>query len=191
MAMSGRSTVMTLLVFLTFIIAACSSTTGPDPYVPPEPYEPDSAWKVVWNLEYAYNSIDLNLYMSCFRDNFIFHLSPHSSQPPDTTWGFYLEEEFHQAMFGFVDSIDLEFIGDTEYTWSGDSTEQSLALERGFDLKVYFTVPGSPFEGVQASGSALFICKPDSNGDWYVWQWFDESEQSDSLYTWTLIKTLF
>jgi hypothetical protein len=181
------------MVFFTLIIAACTTTTEPDPYVPPEPQEPDSAWKVIWNLEIAYEGRDLDEYMSCFREDFIFHLSPHSSQPPDTTWGFAIEMGFHQPMFNYVDSIDLEFTGDTEYTWEGDSTGESLRLDRSFYLKVYYTVPGSPFEGSKASGTAMFICRPDSNGDWYVWQWADLSETKQGLerMTWTEIKALF
>jgi len=149
---------------------------------------------VVENIEYAYNAKALSYYMSCFREDFIFHLAPPWGQSQDSTWGFEVEEQFHEAMFGFVDDIDLEFTGSAEYPWSGDSTGQSLALQRSFDLEVYFVIPGSPWEGVQASGLALFICRPDSNGNWYVWQWWDYSDTSrqglDSL-TWTEIKVLF
>jgi len=189
--MSGRSTVVILMVFLTLIIAACTTTTEPDPYVPPSPLEPDSAWKVVWNLEFAYKCKDLNDYLACFRDDFIFHLSPLSSQPPDTIWGFDLEEQFHQGMFSFVDDIDLTLSGSAEWLWSGDSTDQSLELQRTFDLKVYYTIPGSPYEGSMAAGQTSFICRPDSNGIWYIWQWFDGSEQSGTLQTWTEIKAIF
>ena len=149
---------------------------------------------MVENIEYSYNAKYLSHYMSCFREDFIFHLAPQSSQPPDTTWGYDVEESFHEPMFEYVDEIDLEFTGNVEYPWSGDSTGQSLALQRSFDLKVYYAVPGSPYEGSCASGSVLFICRPDSNGDWYVWQWWDSSETGrqglDSL-SWTDIKTLF
>ena len=59
-----------------------------------------------------------------------------------------------------------------------------------FDLKIYYSIPGSPYEGYQASGSALFICRPDLNDDWYIWMWFDQSETKERM-TWADIKSLF
>ena len=188
--MSVRSTVKILLVFLTLIVATCTSTTGPGAAGPPW-IPPDSAWEVVENLEYAYNTMDLGLYMSCFRDDFVFHLAPIWPQSPDTTWGIEVEEQFHQSMFYFVYDIDLTLSGSAGWPWSGDSTGQSWELQRIFDLKVYYVIPGSPSEEAEASGSAMFICRPDSADDWYIWQWWDCSEQSDSLITWTEIKSMF
>ena len=189
-----KATTISLISVLVVLIACSSVVDPPSGTWPGGYYEPDSDWKVVENLEYAYNAKDLSHYMSCFREDFVFHLSPLCSQPPDTTWDFDVEQQFHEAMFGFVDDIDLEFTGNMEYIWSGDSTGQSLVLERDFLLKVYYMIPGSSWEGAQASGIALFICRPDSNGNWYVWQWWDFSDTSrqglDSL-TWTEIKWLF
>jgi len=173
---------------------ACSSTTDPGlseqewpPWVPP-----DSAWKVVENLEYAYNTMDLDLYMSCFRDDFEFHLLECGwpPPPPPEPWGYSTEEAIHDSMFGYVNDIDLTFSGSAEWLWSGDSTGQSWELQRMFDLKVYYSIPGSPYEGYQASGTTLFICRCDDNGDWYIWMWFDQSETKERM-TWGDIKSLF
>jgi hypothetical protein len=79
-------------------------------------------------------------------------------------------------MFGFVDQIELTLSGTSEWPWYGDSTGQSLELPRTFDLKVYYTIPGSPYEGSQASGQAVFVCRQDPDGEWYIWKWFDQSE---------------
>ena len=147
-------------------------------------YDPcDSAWKVLKNLEYAYQSKDLDHYLGCFMSDFEFHLLEvdwddyNGDGVIDEYWGLDLEEEFHDAMFDFVDDIELTLSGTAEWPWSGDSTGQSWELQRTFDLKVWYTVPGSPWEGSQASGTAVFICRTDSTtGEWYIWKWFDQSE---------------
>jgi hypothetical protein len=143
----------------------------------------DSAWKVIKNLEFAYQAKDLDHYLACFRSDFEFHLLEvdwddyDGDGIIDEYWGRDLEEQFHESMFGFVDNIDLTFSGNAEWPWSGDSTGQSLELPRTFDLKVYYTIPGSPYEGSQASGQAIFICRTDTTtGEWYIWMWFDQSE---------------
>jgi hypothetical protein len=168
------------------ILAGCWNPVNPTNVPPsPPPYYTfcDSAWKVIKNLEYSYQARDIVHYMACFRSDFEFHLlevdwaNYWGSAEIDTWWGLDVEEEFHIAMFDFVDDIELELSGIAEWPWSPDSTGQSWELPRTFTLKVYYTVPGSPWTGSQASGSALFICRADtSTGEWYIWQWFDQSE---------------
>jgi hypothetical protein len=177
--------VITASVAAVLTSSGCWNPVNPatgDPDTPEYYTNVDSAWKVVKNLEYAYQARDLDHYMDCFRDDFEFHLLEvdwddyDGDGVIDEYWGLDLEEQFHEAMFGFVDEIDLTLTGISEWPWSGDSTGQSLELDRTFDLKVYYTIPGSPYEGSQASGQAMFICRPDSSGQWYIWQWFDLSE---------------
>ena len=155
---------------------------------PPDPiyYEPaDSAWKVVKNLETAYINRDHDAYMDCFREDFEFHLLETDWDDydgdgiVDTYWGYDIEDLFSQNMFNAVEQIELVLTGTSEYPWMGDPTEQSYALPRNFDLKVYTSVggPSQPPQGYRASGEAIFICRPDTTtGEWYIWQWFDESE---------------
>jgi hypothetical protein len=182
--MSNANIVTTLILVLTLTIAACSSSTGPGSSTP----EPDSASWVIDSLELAYVTRNLDLYMSCFRADFVFHLA-YSSQPP-VSWGYDTEEEYHENMFTYVDSIELEFWGDDEFCWSGDPTGQSYVLLRDFDLKVYYSIPGSLSVSSEAAGSVDFICRTDANNEWYVWQWYDMSEVKWPL-TWTDIKRLF
>ncbi len=140
----------------------------------------DSAWKVLKNLEYAYISRDLDHYTDCFREDFEFHLLEVDFDDYDGDgildefWGKSLEEEFHEVMFTQVTAIELTLTGTQESPWSGDSTGVALALPRTFDLKVY--TDGAHTTGYRASGSALFICRPDTTGEWYVWQWWDQSD---------------
>ena len=50
---------------------------------------------------------------------------------------------------------------------------KTAALNWGvdFDLKVY--TDEAQTQGYRASGEAIFICREDSTGQWYVWKWFD------------------
>lgn len=175
------------IVSAILIVAACTSSDpiGPEVELPDGPpwAATDSAWKVIENLRYAYITMDLELYMSCFRDDFEFWPLPIQQ---DTCWGYEFEEQCHQNMFDCVELIELQFCGDTEYSWSGDSTGQSLALVRQFDLKVYVDL----VSGFIASGGTLFICRPDSTGEWYVWKWYDQSDVKENI-SWGSIKEVF
>lgn len=148
-------------------------------------YSPaDSAWKVLANLQLSYVNRDHDHYMQCFRDDFEFHLLEQDWDDfngdgiIDTYWGLDREDEFHEAMFNGVELIELTFTGNQLFPWMGDPTGESYSLPRTFDLKVYTSLSGpGGVEGYRASGSADFICRVDSaTGEWYIWQWFDQSE---------------
>ncbi len=145
---------------------------------PPQYYSPvDSAYKVLANLKYAYVSRDIGHYLACFRDDFEFHLLEvdyydyNGDGILDTYWGLDQEENFHIHMFNNVSSIELSLDGTSQSPWTGDSTGKAQQLDRTFNLKVY----AEP-QGYMASGSALFICRQDSTGEWYIWQWWDQSD---------------
>lgn len=180
--------VASAMVSAVLIVAACSSgdVTGPEvesQYGPPWA-NTDSAWKVIENLRFAYITMDLELYMSCFRDDFEFWPLPIQQ---DSCWGYEFEELCHQNMFNYTEYIELFLQGDAEYPWSGDSTGQSLALIRCFDLKVFI----DPYTGYRGSGTAIFICRQDStDNQWYVWKWFDQSDTKEST-PWGGIKEAF
>lgn len=174
------------LLFIPLIAALAINgcLTGPDSSTASGPPWAlcDSAFKVVENLRYAYNHMDLDLYMSCFREDFVFHIldygwpyfDPSEDTDPDSSWGYSKEMHYHRSMFSAVHDIDLQMTGDVQSPWTGDSTGESLQLLRSFDLKVYPTE--WQFEGIRASGDAMFICRRDGTGEWYIWQWWDQSE---------------
>lgn len=168
--------------------------TGPsNNIIPSAPWEPvDSAWKVIENLEYAYETKDLDLYMSCFREDFEFHLleyNPHgNSAKQDSSWGYAEEEQIHQNMFSDVPMIELTISCSSEVPWTGDSTGLSYQLQRDFDLWVYTSM--FPAHGYRASGYGVFICREDSTGEWYIWLWWDQSETKEYA-TWGTIKMMF
>ncbi len=178
---NSRIAMLVSAIIAAIIVTGCWNPFSPDTGEPSpvQYYSPvDSAWKVLKNLEYSYISKDVNHYLACFRDDFEFHLLEvdfydyDGDGVLDEYWGIDSEEEYHIAMFNSVSSIELTLSGTTEYPWTGDTLLTSYALPRTFDLKVY-TVG---VEGFCASGSALFVCRPDSTGEWYVWQWWDQSD---------------
>lgn len=168
--------IRTMTMMMTAVLISTACLTGPDNDSPPGPpwINTDSAYKVIENLQHAYISMDLELYMSCFRDDFEFHLLDITWPQTDSFWGYETELMFHQNMFSYVSLIELEMHGDVQIPWSGDSTGESWQLTRSFDLRVY--PPGSQTEGYRAIGDAIFICRTDSAGQWYVWLWWDLSQ---------------
>jgi hypothetical protein len=157
-------------------LAACGSPT--DPVLPDVPYA--TAGAVLDSLEAAYNSMNLESYLACFRDDFEFHPLEMEWDDydgdgiNDPCWGLDLETSYHEAMFALATGVELSMEGTEEAVWSGDSTGASLMLPRTFDLMVYTDSIHST--GYHASGFALFICRQDEQDAWYVWQWFDMSE---------------
>jgi hypothetical protein len=184
-AMNSRTKKLMLAIVPAVLLAVsgCWNPFSPDTEPAEEfnYYNPaDSAWKVLENLEYAYVSRDIGHYLDCFRDDFEFHLLEldwddyDGDGIIDEYWGLDLEEEFHELMFNNVSAIELNLSGTSQSPWTGDSTGLSLQLTRTFDLKVYTDEAQS--QGYRASGDALFICREDSTGEWYIWQWWDQSD---------------
>ncbi len=180
---NSRIPVLVSVIAAVIIVAGCWNPFSPDTEEGEQIqyYSPvDSAWKTLKNLEYAYISRDIDHYLSCFREDFEFHLLEvdfydyDGDGLIDEYWGIDSEEEFHISMFNSVSAIELTLSGTQESPWTGDSTGQSYQLPRTFDLKVY--TDGAHTTGYRASGSALFVCREDSTGEWYVWQWWDQSD---------------
>jgi hypothetical protein len=150
----------------------------------------DSAWKVVQNLEYAYNHRDLALYMNCFEDDFqfIFDADPTTPEPELESWGLEFEELCHESLFtsSSINSIQLMFTGYSDGPWSGSPDSTVIAAPRDFVLLVHLSNGG----GFIATGAAEFVCSPDSSGEYLIALWNDQSEfkYSREGMTWPDIK---
>ena len=151
---------------------------------PSEYYSPtDSAYKVIANFLLAYQTKNIDEYMNCLDSEFEFKLletdwADYTGDGNiDESWGIDLEEEFTTNMFSSpnADIIELTLDGNSETIWYGDSTGTTLQLVRIFDLKVYFINNEGQQEGFRASGNAVFLCKPDENGEYKIWLWEDQS----------------
>ena len=145
-------------------------------YPPVLPHSPvNAAWKAVENLEYAYNTMDLELVEATLDQDFIHWLGEEDwadfdgDGTIDETWDLDLELEWFEGLFETADEIEMTFSGETECPWSGDPAGQALELQRTFCVQVYFE-NSPPYNGIQSSGTYIYICRPDSNNEWRIWQ---------------------
>jgi len=167
------------------ILISCNPTEPP--ITPPSwsyHYPVDSVYKLIENFEYSYTTQDIGNYMQCFRSGFEFY---YESSGDTLSWGFETEQEIHQSMFNQVDRICLEFSGTEQYPWSGDTTECTVLLPREYDLAIFAGLDDSTC--IEAYGTAEFICRRDSAGEWYIWQWWDYPDPEKD--GWSDLKVLF
>lgn len=186
MKSSSLVNILAVCLLAVMLPASClfSPEKNPDETPTPVYHEPaDSAWKVIDNLQLAYVNRDLARYIACFRSDFEFHLLEVDWEDYtgdgqiDTYWGLDQEEAGHENMFNAVEQIELTLLGNLEYPDMSDPTGQSWVLPRTFDLKVYTQLSGpGGVQGYRASGEAMFVCRTDSLGEWYIWKWYDHSE---------------
>ncbi len=158
-----------------------SGGTGEDPgYYTPA----DSAWKVLANMQLAYQTHNTDAYVDCLHDEFEFKLLEvdwddyDGDGIIDESWGKDLEELFTTNMFNSPEAeiIELTLNGNSEYEWPGDPTHETIQLTRSFDLQVYhIDEEGNP-NGFRAQGDAFFLCKPNEDGEYQIWQWTDLSD---------------
>ena len=130
--------IMLLLCVILCTLTACDTSTCPQIPEPDGPpwQSPDSAYKVIENLEYAYNTLDYGLFLSCIRQDFEFHPLEISGHDP---WDHDMEAAIHDSMFGTVYGNELDLWGSAEWPWSGDSTGESMELSRACSLDVMIT----------------------------------------------------
>jgi len=185
MDMRKKRTLLMVVVTLALVGSAClfSPESGTEPgesgYYSPV----DSAYKVVANLQLAYQTKDIDAYLECLHEEFEFMLLETDwddytgNGEIDESWGRDIEESMTRNMFSSPDAenIELTLEGNTESIWYGDSTGVTLELVRSFELKVYYW-DNDEIRGYRAVGNAIFRCKPDENGEYQIWQWEDQSQ---------------
>ncbi len=176
------------LVVLALLLASTACLFSPEKGEgDPDPgfYTPaDSAWKVLYNFQLAYQTQNIDAYKECLDPEFEFILLQvdwddyDGDGIIDESWGKDIEEAFTQNMFDSEDAevIELTLTGNSETVWYGDPSGETLQLVRSFDLKVYYWQPDGTQAGYRAMGNAVFRCRPDENGEYKIWQWEDHSE---------------
>lgn len=152
----------------TVAVAAAGCGSGPQETA----IEP---WEVLLvDLCKAWETEDLSLMESLFREDFQHHLLEvdwddyNGDGIIDSLWGLDCELEFAGVIFASADSISFLISGGSACPWSGDSTGATMALNRLIDLKIY-----SAQGNTQESMETLFLCRPDDQGVWYIWRWYD------------------
>lgn len=160
-----------LLIFISFLplISGCGSS-GQEITI--EPWE-----FLLVNLENAWNNRDMTLLESCFRDDFEHHLLSEDwfdydgNGTIDSYWGLEIELDFAEEDFNDAYSIFFSLSGGVAYTWPDDSTGVSIAITRDMTRDIY-----SPNDTLLESEQVMFVCRPDSEDDWYIQHWYDQGE---------------
>jgi hypothetical protein len=161
--------VLILLPALAAALAGCGTNSQE---ITIEPWE-----TLLHDLETAWETENISLMEDCFREDFEHHLLEanwddyNGDGIIDSLWGLEYELELAQTTFDLADSIHFQLTGGNSYEWTGDSTGQTMAMPRIMDREV-FSQGGSAVETIES----LFLCRPDDQGDWYIWQWWDLSE---------------
>lgn len=181
----GKALLMTV-VTLALVGSACLFSPNKGKNKTPSMYHSpvDTPVKLLENFVLAYQTKNINAYMDCLHGEFEFKLLEvdwddyTGNGEIDESWGRDLEELYTGNMFASQDAeeINLTLEGNNETIWFGDSTGTTLQLVRSFNLKVYFTEPNGTINGFQAVGQAVFLCKPNADGDYVIWRWEDQSE---------------
>lgn len=190
----SKFSVPAIIALLICSFTACEDDpAGPGPAVDDSLfyYCTDSAWKVVHNLEYAYDHRDLDLYLTCFTEDFEYWFIDYMLPVPEPVfWGLEMETLCHESLFtsSEIDSIRLALVGSSDVPWSGSSDSSVRELTRQFDLKVYIGT-----YGYLSTGTVVFVCSPGSSMEYSIGIWNDQSDfkYGREAITWPTIKTLF
>ena len=158
------------LISLFLIISGCGSSNQEIIIEP---------WDILLvDLEHAWNAMDINSLESCFRDDFMHHMQEedwgdyNGDGIIDEYWGLEIELDLAEFVFTQADSITFSLSGGASSIWSGDSTGQSIETPRILTKEIF-----SPGDTTLEVRPVTLICRPDSQNEWYIWQWFDGEEQ--------------
>jgi hypothetical protein len=178
-------------VALTFSIAGCSSS-GPEIDDPDDtsPYRlRTSPENVIYNLTVAYAGMDVDGYIDCLADSFVFHLNPADINDPDNPlppqWSRDVEHTIHHNMF--ADDSDVVSVSLTLTTTHVDSMpgpapgsdDDRWLYREAVDLRVTVTdVPENTTYHAAAPVEFLFRIDQNEVGPhgeqlWEIIEWWD------------------
>lgn len=140
-------------------------------------FEPSTPENVIRNLQIAYQTRDLDAYLSCLDpDSFRFYFDPADTGIDQLlrerwgldslVWGFSQEELSARALFDSVRSISL-FLTGGQYLEPPREDRAVLLYE--YSLSIEPTPPGVE----EIAGRARFTLKRRPNGYWYILRWED------------------
>ncbi|MBD3276783.1 MAG: hypothetical protein GF388_00635 [Candidatus Aegiribacteria sp.] len=167
------STPLKVTLALTLTIPFAVISCGSDPAtVTVEP------WLVVLSQwESAWNSMDLFELDGLMRSDFVHHLREsdwadyNGDGVIDSTWDEEYELVVAGNIFNSADSIYYslnDFSGGVDSIWGGDSTGTSMVSHRKLVLEIY-----TSGDTTSQTSDVSIVTRQDSQGYWYIWQWFD------------------
>lgn len=162
--------VLTLVVAL--LIPGCGVFSPGDDDDGGEPPNRKTPEGVVSKLKDAYRRKDLDDYVDCLADSFVFYFVPKDSLdpnvPPQLYWGRSDEEEAHGNMFEQADLITLTLTGEGKLRVSLDP--ERWMMERFYDLRV------TADSTITALGKARFYVEQEADSLYRVYRWDDLEE---------------
>ena len=177
-----------ILTIMSLALAGSACLFSPPPGDPPDKsdyHSPvDTPAKLLDNFLLSYQTKNIDAYMDCLHDEFEFELLEvdwddyTGDGNIDHSWGRDIEENMAGRMFASnrAEVVDLSLEGNTEFPWHGDPDGETILLQRSFKLKVYFIDELGEMDGSEALGSAVFLVKPNEDGDYQIWRWTDLSQ---------------
>jgi len=151
------------------ILLSTHATTAAGDYL-----EPDSAWKVLENLQTAYMMQDIDGFLACLDEDMEFvlvHLDSASGEMVESRWGRDVEEEFHRALFDQAESVEFTLIAEDPGSTPDAGSDGSVEMERSYTLEII--TEGDHYE---TSGELIFVCRQETSGNWVIAEWWDVTE---------------
>lgn len=182
-------------ISMFFFLTGCRNPFNPETV---NPQDKDltrgntSPRNVLRNLETAYNTQDIDLFVSCLSDSFRFELLSVEKDEigidmdgdgiKDSWWDYTQEVEYHRNLFGSgssdgtvpaPDNIFLNLQIPNEEFWQQDNQS---GREDWIIIPVYFNLTLTLYgnSNITADGYARFHLKPEGN-EWRIIIWRDES----------------
>lgn len=134
---------------------------------------------MIEKLKLAYNEMDLEAYMDCMADSFVFHWGTYDWPPLPEMWEKAVEETIHQAMFDTVERIELTLaLQWAEHDTGSTSSPTDDTWRLREDAELLVTPPGLVV--YYANTPQLFVLAVDENrtgprGEtlWAIVEWYD------------------
>lgn len=168
--------VATVLITMSLILASCDNSSeiaGPDQSDDPV----EQGQSVIENYVAAYNSRDETLLATTLDTHFLHHLLEEDWDDYnedgiiDSTWSYDYEMTNAQILFPSCEAIELTLAGLWYYPWPADSTGESIAFPRNYQMKMFYSYPDS---STIITGQYTMVCKPDSTNIWHLTHLIDQ-----------------
>lgn len=209
-------TVSALTVLLMFPLTGCWNPFAPDPGGDdplPDPVQykiRKNPENVIYNLNTSYDDMDVDKYLDCLAEDFIFFLNPDDITADPTLpeyWDRFEEERIHRNMFAEdtdVEGITLIFTHTTQ-SFAVNDPDDPLDDEWTYieDIDLRVQLPPDLTLHAQAPAEFLFQVDPNETGPegetlWEISKQWDTSEEKregsgscEDRMTLTQVKAMF
>jgi len=195
---------------LAVALACCSRSTSPDENDEVSYPLRTTPENVLEKLRLAYANMDLEPYLDCFAEEFLFFVSEadqgNPGNPLPAYWDVVTEEMIHAAMWDAESNVDSIAVVLTEIASEydpgadpGSTADDRWIVQMGVDVRIYIPIPGDVFI-LLVTGDQTFVLQVDPNelgpeGEalWEIAEWWDahEGRPSTEDTSWAGVKALY